>query len=192
MRILSILVLSVLGVISSALGEPTPSMRWLMNEPASLFDIGMMRLREFNRIVWTPELAERVSRRGLKLTPREQRSLGNAVYNFDENTISLSAVFGGVPTEAVCSEVLEMYKDTIVLKSDPKFATLDLASFFGHINYTTARRPKDLDEQLVKLFVFTVGITDGNRPGEGNTVFCSSRLSERTPSFTKFGTMPSR
>jgi hypothetical protein len=36
-----------------------------------------------------------------------------AVYTFDENTITLTAMFEGAPTEAVCSEVLEMYKDIV-------------------------------------------------------------------------------
>ena len=50
------LLIFILSMTASPVrAEPSPAVQWLMNEPASLFDIGMIRLekkiKEYNQLV---------------------------------------------------------------------------------------------------------------------------------------------
>lgn len=182
---LTLLTLSAL----SASAEPTPAVRWLMNEPASLFDIGMMRLREVNKLSWTPAFLAEITKRNLNLTHYERSWLGGAVYSWDDNIISIDVSLLGAPTEVLCSTALGIYKDVISpnRESSRELAVLFLTHFFDHINYNSARRPKDLHENLANVLIFSVGISDSRDPITNSTIFCTSKLFDSVPTFKKYG-----
>jgi hypothetical protein len=173
--------------------EPTPGVRWLMNEPASLFDIGMMRLRDSNKSWWTPAALEEISKRNLPLTHNDRGGVGAAVYSWNENAISLDLSLLGAPTEPLCSTALDIYKNVISpTRSTASPASRELTirfltGVFDHVNHTGANRPKDLDANLINLIVFTVGISDSRDSVTSNTIFCSSKLFDTVPTFQKYG-----
>lgn len=171
--------------------EPTPSVKWLIDEPASLFDIGMMRMRNSNKTRWIPALMNKIKGLKLKLSdPGSVLGVGSVVYDFDENIITITVSLIGNPTEQMCANILKKYKDIIAppmsFGSYPRL-TIALTSCFGHVNYSVARRPEDLDDNILKIIKVTVGISEKQGWAEGKTIYCSSGLFDDTPSFTKFG-----
>ncbi len=182
MRLIPCIGLLLLCVTTDIRAEPSASIKWLMNEPASMFDLGMLRMRSSNKDFWTPELMEELH--GEKLTLGDL-GVGSVVYSWDENTISITAPLIGEATENKCKGALSKYKQII----SPWFDESVLfggftATAFEHINYANKSRPKDLNENLGKLLVLTVGISE--RLG-GKSIYCSSRLGSDVPSFVKFG-----
>ncbi len=186
--VLSLLALSPLSLYA----EPTPSVRWLMNEPASLFDIGMMQLRDANKFWWTPAAMEELSKRNLNLILNDRGGVGSAVYSWGENLITLDLPLLGAPTEALCSTALEIYKNVVsphradATASSRQMAMLLLAHFFDHVNYSSTRAPKDLHENLTNVIIFSVGVSESRDP-VANTIFCKNKLFDSVPTFTKYG-----
>jgi len=172
------------SAISNTEAAPSTSVKWLMNEPASLFDIGMVRMRIDNRERWTPELMKELNGKNLKL---DNFGVGSVVYNWDENIITIGVGLIGNPTEDLCKDALGKYKKVISpVSKDSNLRYVFMSNDFEHINYTSKSRPKNMDENISKLFVFTVGISD--KPGfEGRTISCSSRFDSDTPTVKKFG-----
>lgn len=185
------LLLVVLGPALVA-AEPTPSVRWLMNEPASLFDIGMMRLGDANKFWWTPVALEEPSKRHLNLVLNDRGGVGSAVYTWDENLITLDLPLLGTPSEALCSTALDIYKNVVsphhadASASSRQMAMLLLTHFFDHVNYSSTRAPKDLHENLTNVIIFSVGISESRDP-VANTIFCKNKLFDSVPTFTKYG-----
>ncbi|MDP8213046.1 MAG: hypothetical protein P9X22_07160 [Candidatus Zapsychrus exili] len=168
--------------IASLNAEPIPSVEWLMNEPASLFDIGMMRLRDLNKTVWIPKLVEQTNSLGLTL---KNPGLGSGVvYDLEKNILSIGVYFIGNPTEQRCAEILKQYKAII---GHPKPLYLHPTTMcFGHINYSVTDYPKNIDDNILKIVKITVGISEKDHL-RSKSIYCSSGLFEDTPSFTKYG-----
>ena len=99
-------------IASSVSAEPSPTVNWLMDEPASLFDIGMLRLRQENDDRWLPRLSERISELSL-LAKGEALQSSSVVYDIKENRITIGAMFKGRPDEGCCAEILAEYRDAI-------------------------------------------------------------------------------
>ena len=81
-------VVSCLTYATSARAEPGPVEQWLMNEPASLFDLGMLRVElQLDELKDYDELKDRLG-----------ALLFYSSYNWDKNRIYLSgAIFGASP-----------------------------------------------------------------------------------------------
>lgn len=181
LQIFLMVVIFSLFSIASLNAEPTPSVEWLMNEPASLFDIGMMRLRDLNKTEWVPELMIEIDNLGLKLSNTGE----SVVYDFEKNILSIGVCFIGNPTEQMCADILKKYKDIIAPPSFSSRSTLSLTICFNHINYSIIGHPKKLDNDILKIIEITVGISEKDQLGS-KSIFCSSGLFENTPSFQKF------
>jgi len=182
MNKLIIAILLIIGT-TNVNAEPSRSVEWLMDEPASLFDIGMIQMRMANQNQWTPELIKKISKHNLK---EKDTGLGSVVYNWEKNTIDIGAYFIGEPSESTCSAVLSEYKNIAIPKSSGEMKYTFAASKFAHINYTSGKRPKSLDKDISNTFVYTVGISSQEGFG-GKSIYCSSRIDESKPSFLKFG-----
>jgi hypothetical protein len=162
--------------------EPSASIEWLMGEPASLFDIGMMRMRIANKEKWTPKLMEEIQGEKLKLG---DSGLGSVLYNWDENKITIRVLLRGEPTENMCKSVLNKYKKIISpFPEGSEYSYAFITHYFQHISYTKQSRPKDLGRNISKLLLFTVGISE--KVG-GKGIYCSSPLGSYVPSIQKFG-----
>ena len=159
--------------------DPASSARWLMDQPASLLDLGILRLRQRNKEEWTPELDLKSKDKGVLL---KDLGINNVVYNSDNNTIAIMAAFV-VPyvekvDEKLCASILVVYKNIISRSRN------DLPTGFDHIGYTERTRPKDLNDNINKLLVFTIRISEPKVFG-GKAVVCSIGMDGQQPLFQK-------
>ena len=162
--------------------EPSTSVKWLMNEPASLFDIGTIQMRMKNQNQWTPKLIEKITT--YKLKPKNV-GFGSVVYSFDKNTITVGAYFIGEPNKKTCSAVLQEYKKIIIPSGSEKMRYKFASNTFSHINYINGGKSENLSEEISKLFVYTIGISKQEKIG-GKSIFCISNINSDTPIFQKF------
>jgi hypothetical protein len=122
--VLALMLMSIFLLTMPVHTEPSRAVEQLMNEPASLFDIGMIRLRDVNYREWTPKLLESIREYNLLLS---NVSAGSAVYDFDKNRIMIGVYFIGNPNEETCSTILYIYK-RIVSRQLDSLRTADSSS----------------------------------------------------------------
>ena len=139
--------------------DPGPVVNWLMDEPASLFDVGMLRL---DLLVegWEnhTEFLEIKQRFG-------SSSWTNSWYNFEENRIYVTiSVFDGIDVDnagrkAVCRELIDFMSrqagvdlTTGKLIWD-KMESSSFADSFEHRDYTKTSAPSDYQSRLDGIFV---------------------------------------
>jgi hypothetical protein len=174
--IITLLVILIFD-ISPCAAEPAASVRWLMDQPTSLFDLGMLRLRQRNKEEWTPELNMKSKNKGVL---PEDVGVNGAVYDADRNIITILAAFIAPYIEGVdekfCASILVEYKNIIARNKK------DIPAGFDHIGYPDRARPKDLDENINKLLVFTVRISQPKVLG-GKTMLCSTGMDWEKPTF---------
>ena len=171
---------------SPADAEPSSPINWLMNQPVSLFDLGILRLRLDMEYRYMPELRGKIKHLNLRAPKSEGNS--SAVYNFDDNTITLSASLIGEPTERTCSAVLDMLRDIFHYKAEPTDLGLSLIAVpFHRINYSEHGRPEKVDAEIANMIRLTVGISSREVLGEGRSLSCTRGLWEAAPSYKKFG-----
>jgi hypothetical protein len=195
-----------------SLAEPSSTVRWLMNEPATMFDIGMLRLRDAT-VRWQSELVARLDEiGGFETLVLKDSSAGSAVYNFDENRITVTAMFTGTPDEQTCEAILGEYRAVMwlgerlsraasqpVAQSNLEFANNLFAGVFGHVNYEVAGAPAGWQDRIVETVLVTIGIEERPSPVTGQesdlalrrlrgekTLFCTSPLTRQDVSFQKF------
>jgi hypothetical protein len=165
--------------IPSGSAEPASSVRWLMDQPTSLFDLGMLRLRQRNKEEWTSELNMKSKDKGLLL---EDAGVNSVVYDSDKNIITILAAFSAPYIEGVdekfCASILVEYKNIIARYKK------DIPAGFDHIGYPDHSRPKNLDENINKILVFTVRLSQPRVLG-GKTMSCSTGMDWEKPTFQK-------
>lgn len=159
--------------------DPASSARWLMDQPASLFDLGILRFRQRNKEEWTRELDLKSKDKGVLL---DDLGINNVVYNSDNNTISIMAAFI-VPyvenvDEKLCASILGEYKNIISRSRH------DLPTAFDHIGYSDRARPKELNDNINKLLALTVRISEPKVLGL-KAITCFIGLDEEQPHFRK-------
>ena len=121
-----LIVLLLLPVFASA--DPGPATRYLMNEPARLFDMGMHRLnRDLGLYVDNPD--------GWK----NYGIVVKYVVDSDEIVIEFIGRDSVYPAERAC--------DRQLIKM--RLISATLLSYFRHFNDSTSTEPHDLKEQLV-------------------------------------------
>ncbi len=159
--------------------DPASSARWLMDKPASLFDLGMLRLRQRNKEEWTAELNMKTKSKGVL---PEDVGVNGVVYDLDRNIITILAAFSAPYIEAVdekfCTSILVEYKNIIARYKK------DITAGFDHIGYSDHSRPKDLDENISKILVFTVRLSQPRVLG-GKIMSCSTGMDWEKPTFQK-------
>jgi hypothetical protein len=100
----------------------------LMNEPASLFDIGLMKLDTFNKETYISKTLEKLSEYGLQLRKHISKT---AIYDPEKDTISMSLSLVGKPSEKKCLDVLRIYLETVAPNTN-KYVMLGITSPFAH------------------------------------------------------------
>lgn len=159
-KMIAILLFSVL-----ANAEPGPAMQYLMNEPATLLDIGMMRLDTL-----TTEFEKRV---GLHWTDNGEmkffRAEIDASYQPDDDKIYVYfSVNNSEATDAQMAEGCEnamMQMNIWLLKSLP--------GLFLHIAYDDPSKPPDMYRDLSKMFEIRCYFSSARDSSEGR--FWASR-----------------
>jgi hypothetical protein len=150
--------------------EATSSIRWLMDQPTSLFDLGMLRLQQKNREKWTPALDAKTKSIGVLLDDLGANSVS---YDQDGNIITITAAFIAPFFERVddkfCTSILNEYKKIISPSGK------ELPREFDHAGYVDRSRPKDLNENISRMLMLTVRISEPKVLG-GKTKSCSSKM----------------
>lgn len=187
------------------IAEPTSTIRWLMNEPASLFDLGMLRLREMNRVLWIPKLLPLLDEGNLKI---DRVGLGGVVYSWEKNRINISVSTNGKIDENTCRALLREYKNIIAnqyysLKTDQKLrkkmvksSESMLASTFDHVNHSSKSGPKRWREKVADIMTITVGIKEmidvSNEASQlaklfdSKSIFCTTPLKQDDITISKY------
>ncbi len=179
-------VVSCLAAVTSARAEPGPVGQWLMGEPASLFDIGMIRLSIAASAWGRPYYA---------INTELKEAYGNSPtykveYDWDENRIVVTAFLiinsnERPDAELACKKLLSLISDQAWVASDtgkilvPDKTNSHFADYFTHIGYErTGAAPEDYRSRLDQIFVIKGRIP---RLAKGAEVYvphvtCSRRL----------------
>jgi len=151
------------------LGEVSYTSIWLMNERASLFDLGMLKTRITNRESWIPQLLDQVDSNKLHLN--KNITDGMVVYHLRDDTIIVGVYLLGKPSRDLCIDTLLKYKEIIISKKlSISYRHSILAKPFLHDGYSMQNQPENINEELSKRFIFKVEIAQSAR-------FNSARIS---------------
>ena len=168
--------------------EPPESFKSLINEPASLFDIGIMRMHISNQEEWIPTLIENIQ--GENLT--QDAVLIPVFYSGGDNKIRITASFYGDPTMKKCERVLNEYKNIIVpfgrqlVYEVPGARYIQLVGEFysADKDHPSQVLPKDFGIDLGKSIVVSVIIFEETPPpSPGKVIHCSSGFESDAISF---------
>ena len=136
--------------------EPGPVGQWLMNEPASLWTIGMMRLELYIE-GWT----------GLHPLVNYYRG---AEYRWDENRINIYAYsFEQKYSKEKCAELISELRDSGLVRDGRVIGDLEnstYADYFGQIGYQSKTIPKDYHKRLDEIIKVEVRLAGGACEGK--------------------------
>ena len=138
-----------------ARAEPDATFRYLMEEPATLLDLGMVRLEMFMDQVMEPEILSQLEVRGLGMI----RIRLIAHYLWDENDfviVASSSDFVRDWTRAECLLVMDEVHD-LLLSPEVLFAEL-----FSHRNFPLSRQPhQDIGRNMTKRLIVKTAFFKG-------------------------------
>jgi hypothetical protein len=140
--------------------EPGAVINWLMNEPASLFDIGMLLLSqeasEWGRFKFVKQFAAKYGGQTFFLVD----------YDWDENRIYVSGyitadIVGRTEQKAACKALIIFMSDLAGVDPTTGRALSGLNSsswsqHFSHADYVKTTEPKDYQSRLDQIFVLRV------------------------------------
>lgn len=142
-----------------ALADPGPTTQYLLSEPATLFDVGMLRLDDL-----TDEFEDRV---GLHWTDGDEmtwfKAEVNSYYEPDDDTIYVS--FSVANSDASEEQMAEgcrnaMHQMNIWLQKS-------LPRLFEHIGSEIADRPDDFNSDLINMFEIRCYFSSARSSAEG-------------------------
>ncbi len=155
--------------------EPTPAVRHLMNEPATLFDLGMLRLQQKFRKIALDDF-----------------DLVFAVvsYDWDTNRIKITAFASTEKIKTVegrkqgCRKVLKEIKQDLGIDLEtgrPKGPNSFVSNLFSHVDYSRRGWPSDLVDELDNMVELTARVFGQT----GTGALCRSTLLGTEILFTK-------
>lgn len=134
--------------------EPDATVKWLMNQPVSLFDWGILRLSELvDKRLKSGLGAEELRKRGITVEAAFAR------YEWDANRLYIQVTAFKAPvTPEACRFVLDVTRNRLVGEEAGKpreeQARYFLDAGFQHEGgYGEKTRPSDLSRQLVKITI---------------------------------------
>lgn len=148
------------------------TLRWLMNEPVTLMDLGMLRLREDLR-----EASATLVERGY--TNNEPRV--GTYYEWREDTIyayvAVREPFAR-PTEQTCLEIFERVIRALSAKLPGQERAIGwyLESIFQHEGTGNYGRPARMRESLLEAIRFEVSLLPPNPMEDSRKVQCHGRM----------------
>ena len=163
-------VVSCLVNTNTARAEPGSVVDWLMNEPASLFDVGMLRLQRATKR-WINESVSEGPGFG---EPYLAGAYFSAIYDWDENRIYVSGFIqeefaDTTRQKSACKATIRYMsaKAGIDSTTGRAFVPLDstlLSGHFNHFYYDTASQPKDYRSRLDQVFVLRAFVGPQTKP----------------------------
>ena len=164
---------TLVALAMPARAEPGPIGQWLMNEPVTLWDRGMVR---------ADDAAKRASQSIFEV-PDEDMSTGLAWYEWDNNQIVIASYFyhwGGPLTYDECNALRRAFIHHMIGVSitSEHFETAmhgTIKAWFSHEGFQRGNRDEDLEKKLARIIhvrtsIFRTDMDDG--------VICTARLME--------------
>ena len=160
----------VVSISTNPRAEPGPIGRWLMNEPLTLWDRGMMRAQE-------------VADRAGKQVVREVGARGFAVanYNWENNEINFSLfVFGfhGKLSHDICNQTRRSFISKLAgysIKQNAERVRKEIpelvSRWFSHIGFESKSRDKKLGEKMARIIFVGVFLN-----GKQKSIMCKERI----------------
>lgn len=148
------------------------ALRWLINEPVTLMDLGMMRLRddlrEASDMLIDLGFTARVPRVGTYFDWRQQKI--NAYVSIREPYTQ--------PSERTCLEVFERVLRQMAGKSPGGGGSVGwyLESLFSHEGFGNGSRPERMQEGLLRTIEFSVSVLPPDPMRDSRKVQCSGPM----------------
>ena len=166
---ISLLFAVLLGLASMSHAEPSPSVRYLMKEPVSLFDWGIVRLYEYLDEYTTHYLK----------TSSVQDIYSTVSYDSSKNNIIISVVVTRQAEQAnespdavrsssrkICKTVIQTLRREFLTDSDRHVRrSSGMYRFFGHIGFKGKDEPIGSFEEIEKITVINVSVYSHMDPG---------------------------
>ena len=166
---LLLLPLLLLGVVPICLAEPSPSVRYLMNEPVTLFDWGIVRLYEYLDEYTTHYLK----------TNSVQDIYSTVSYDALRNNIIISTVVTRhvqqgnespasvqLGSKDICKTITQTLRREFLTDRDRHVRrSSGIYRFFGHIGSKGKDEPIDSFDEIEKITVIDVSVYSEKDPG---------------------------
>jgi hypothetical protein len=159
----------LLSLASLSGAEPSPSVQYLMNEPVTLFDWGIVRLHEYLeeytthylQTAWVQDIYATVSydsRRNIILlsivATRQARKT-------DESPESIH-----MSSKDICRGVTRTLRKEFLTDRDRSVRrSLGIYRFFGHVGFRGKDEPLDAFEEIERITVIKVSVYSDRDPG---------------------------
>ncbi len=165
---------------TSAHAEPGPVGHWLMNQPLTLWDYGMMRARER-----ADDAAKRVAE---QLDAQEVGAW--TFYNWENNEITVSVTVQNFPEElshANCNTVRRLFIARMIGivpawgSATRRGAAIPLihhaiGQWFSHDGFVRRDRDEQLSEKLARIVFVGVALISGSDSPDSNGLYCRARI----------------
>jgi len=164
----SLLLLLLLSVVPICNAEPSPSVRYLMSEPVTLFDWGIIRLYEYLDEYTTHYLK----------TNSVQDIYSTVSYDSLRNNIMISTVVTRhsqgnespasvrIGSRDICKTITHTLRREFLTDSDRHVRrSSGIYRFFGHIGFKGKDEPIDCFDEIEKITVIDVSVYSEKDPG---------------------------
>ena len=178
-----IVTVALMLLANSAHAEPGPIGQWLMNDPLTLWDHGMMRAENE-----ADEAAKRVAKK------LDIQVMGAWVYySWDDNEITISMTVLNFPeklSHANCNEVRRFFIAELIGlgpswgSATEQGASIDylmhykIGDWFSHRGFQRGDRDEELSEKLARIIFVRVLLISGSNLLESNGFFCRARIAK--------------
>jgi len=169
MRVL-VIVVAILAFSSFCQAEPSPAVQYLMTEPVTLFDLGILRLHEY---------VEGYTTHFLQTKPVED-IYSTVAYDLPQNKILISFVVTRKPdpeketpsfvqtsSRSICKTIIqEMRREFFVDRNWQMRRSSGIYRFFAHVGFRGEKEPVDCFEAVEKMTVLGVSVYSHKDPGK--------------------------
>ena len=150
--------------------EPGPIGQWLMNEPLTLWDRGMMRAQEE-----ADTAGKRIAKKAGAI------GLAFASYNWDNNEIEIKFTLIGFQSDVSHENCNKMRRSFIgafpgiLIKGNEKLVTQlltdQISGWFSHVGFQRKIRDEKLGEKLARIIFVRVNLL-----GKNGSITCRERI----------------
>ncbi|MHC1725361.1 MAG: hypothetical protein AB9866_04995 [Syntrophobacteraceae bacterium] len=179
-KLLCMIINIVCGVLNNSLescADPSNNIKYLINEPVSLFEFGLYRLDSHLEGCFT----------GVKLP---EKIMVRVTYKWELNRIQVNLIPGRFTkgnitkqeAENYCKEIIQIAKQCLGCEKDasgnirPEVSELLISGFFSHKGFEKLNEPKRIEKELINIIQINGIVYDAS---------CQSNLLDSKIYFTK-------
>ena len=165
-----VIAVAILGFSSFCHAEPSSQVQYLMTEPVTLFDLGILRLHEY---------VEGYASNYLQTKP-VQDIYSTVSYDAPRNKILITFVVTRKPgpqkedpafvqesAKSICGTIIQdMRREFFVDRNWQLRRSSGIYRFFAHVGFGGTREPLDCYEEIEKITVLGVSVYSDKDPGK--------------------------